>query len=129
MIRYLFAALALVAFIGALYHPEASAQFPPGICVHEFVTTVVSGVNVTASTCEERGKLRSGITTAFTGQPCTAPASGITLYAKLPDGTCLPVAPVAAVGFIASTTGVDTHRDSDGAIVAQTTYALVTPKP
>ena len=37
----------------------------------------------------------------ITGVPCAAPATGVTVYAQLPDGSCLPLITVAAPGFVA----------------------------
>jgi hypothetical protein len=36
------------------------------------------------------------------GGPCTAPAAGVTLYAQLPDKSCLPIVPIAQPGKTAS---------------------------
>ncbi len=39
---------------------------------------------------------------ALAGVSCDAPAAGVTVYAKLNDGSCLPLAAVAAPGGTAS---------------------------
>lgn len=123
MIRYLFASLGLVALVGVLYNPAASAQLSAGICVPELITTAAG---VTTYTCEARAKFAAP---AFTGVACSAPANGITLYAKLPDGTCLPIVPVAAPGFIADKLEFWYQHDTKGGYYAQSTFAQLTPKP
>lgn len=125
MPRYMLAALALIALIGAFYHPELAAQLPPGICVAELVTTA----GVTNYTCEARAKFTAPATPPFTGQACTPPANGIMLYAKLPDGTCLPIVPVPAAGFLADNIRTWTQKDVDGGVVAQSTYVKLKPAP
>lgn len=126
MIRHLFAAAGLLAVMSLGPNQRADAQLQPGICVVEFVTASVGGATTTTYNCEARQKFT---VPQITGQPCTPPANGITLYAKLPDGTCLPITPVAAPGFVADKLEFWYEHDTNGGYYAQSTFAMLTPKP
>ncbi len=132
MIRYLFAAAALVAFIGAVWNPPASAQLPVGTCVIEYVSTPTATGTKSTITCENRSKFQAPTPPAPApiGEPCPATVSIPTIFAKAKDGTCLAVDFVVPPGFTASWGGnpdLQWWRDSRGNITPQTMVAVSNP--
>lgn len=113
------AVLTLLAVMFVTNAPT-QAQLQPGTCIVELVTSGTS----TKQTCENRTKFNAP---AFTGVPCAAPADGIILYAKLQDGTCLPVAAIAAPGFQADNIRVWQDADENGVVHSASYYARLTP--
>lgn len=77
--------------------PVVHAQAPGATCVLEAVQQS-AGFSLPFS-CEDRGRFTAA---PLTGGACSAPATGVTLYTRLPDGTCLPLVIVPAPGFVAA---------------------------
>jgi len=69
------------------------------------------------------------LTPASLGGPCAAPATGVTLYSQLPDGTCLPIVPVSGSGIaqIIQATSASTSLLGTPSQLIQVFFVQVTP--
>jgi hypothetical protein len=73
------------------------------------------------------------VTPVVAGLACTPPAAGVTLYAQLPDGSCLPIVPIPVAGSVAqmltSTQTEGSVLNSQGAPMQlfQSFYVALTP--
>lgn len=115
----------LLLFFGCTFKPQAQV---PGPVFQQcggggllYVQPLAAGANPVYRCIDPSTVGQPSIPTPpLTGGPCAPPATGVTIYVKLPDNTCLPLTAIPAPGGIAQILQYEFATPNPSGVLAKT---------